>query len=139
MRLSCRMLSDVQSANSFEHVDVLKLNEGDAPTVYIQLVDLDRDKASDGFKPSGRRYMPPVASTLQVVLDHIDTAKKVTRAATQPFSQDASIWSIALATTDYIRGTITVRLQLTETSPARVLRGAAIAAIRASAADAWEA
>lgn len=105
------MLDHVRDVNSWDVVQALRLTEGDTPTVYFVLVDegLDRDHT-----PSGRRYCPPATSTLTVTLDNIDDAKKLTRAAEQPFEQDPSIWSIDLLTTDKVLGTVVMRLKLTE-------------------------
>ena len=59
--------------------------------------------------------MPAVGATLSVIFDNINDAKKVTRAATQPFAQDGSIWSVQVFSTDAIApGTVSLSLTLTE-------------------------
>jgi hypothetical protein len=120
MLLSARILNDVGGVNTFSYAQVAEFTEGDAPTIYFQLIDesLDRDS-----RPAGRRYMPAAGATLQVVIHNIDDAKTATRFATQPFAQDPSIWSISLLTTDTVRGTCSVKLTLTE--GAKVTRGTA--------------
>jgi hypothetical protein len=92
------------------------MTEGDSLDVYFQLVDLSRDRAVDGFVPEGRRYVPAAAATLTVVLQNIDDARKVTKTATQPYSQDPSIWKFSISSSDTIRGTVNAILTLTEGS-----------------------
>lgn len=114
MLLSCVMLSNVCGVNGFDYAGPAEFSEGDTPTLYLQLIDLSQNRATAGFVPPGRRYIPSVGATLMVTLDNIDSAKKVVRAATQPYAQDPSIWSVPILSTDSIKGTVTLRLQLTE-------------------------
>lgn len=114
MILSARILQSVGSVNSFDYVDQFEMVEGDTPTIYFQLIDATQDRTSDDFKPAGKRYMPPVGATLNVTIDHIDDAKKITRAATQPFPLDPSIWSLVIMTTDKLKGTRSLKLTLSE-------------------------
>lgn len=114
MKLSLRMLDSVSGVNNFEFVNQVLMTEGDTPTLYFQLIDLAKDRADQGYDPAGRRYIPATGATVQVTLDHIDQARKVVRAAAQPFPQDPSIWSVAILPTDKLRGTVNVKLQLTE-------------------------
>lgn len=93
------------------------MTQGDSPVLYFQLVDMSRDCNSQVYQPPGRRYVPAIGATLQVTLVNLDDAKQVTRAATQPFpGTDPSIWMVALASTDQVRGTVALQLQLTEGS-----------------------
>lgn len=129
MILSARMLSDAQTVNSFKYVPILQAMQGDAYTVYFQLIDASQDLARDGFFPAGRRYIPASGATLTVTLDSIDAAKAITRIASQPtgFTQDASIWSVSVLATDTIRGTVPLRLTLTEGT--KVTRGVLMPAL----------
>lgn len=119
MLLSCRFLNDVQGVNSFESAAQVEFAAGDSQSLYFQLVDATLDRADQGFNPPGRRYVPPVGSTAQVTLVNVDDAKRVSRAATQPFAQDASIWSMPVLANDQLHGTVNMNLVLTE--PSRVL------------------
>lgn len=130
MRLSCRILADVGGVNSFRTVESAFANVGDPLTVYLQLVDESLDLASEGFQPAGRRYCPPASTTLKVKTDSTDSTKKVDRSATQPFSNDSSVWKLELLSTDKVRGTIDLVLTLTE--PTRVLTGRRVAGVRIS-------
>lgn len=121
MLLSARMLKDVASVNSFESDTQLSWTEGDVVTIYFQLIDLSLDRSDQGFMPAGRRYVPAAGATLSVVFENIDTAKTLTRVATQPFANDGSVWSISILAADTIRGTPQMRMTLTEGS--KVTRG----------------
>jgi hypothetical protein len=110
MVLSAKILTDVNSVNSFEFVERLQVVEGDAFSLYLQLADSSK----------GLRYVPAVGSTLTVVLDNIDANKKVSRSATQPYSGDGSIWSVSVLSSDPIlAGTVHVKLTLVESGSTR--------------------
>jgi hypothetical protein len=114
MHLSARILENVSGVNSFDYANQATFTEGDTPTIYFQLVDLAKNKASEGFVPAGCRYVPEADATLTITLDHVDSARKITRAATQPFANDPSIWSFVILTTDKLRGTVNMKLALSE-------------------------
>jgi hypothetical protein len=114
MLLSLRTLQSATSANDFSYADEAEWTAGDTFNWYFQLVDLSRDRAIDGFKPEGRRYMPAAGATLTVLFGNIDDAKKVTRAATQPYPLDPSIWRVSVLAADPIQGTIDATLTLSE-------------------------
>lgn len=135
MLLSARMLSDVGGVNNFDVTDAVRFSVGDAPAVYFQLIDESLDRTSQGYNPPGRRYMPAALAELEVVLDNIDTAKVVTRDATQPFPLDPSIWMIQLMSTDQVAGTVNLRLKLTE--GAVVTRGGVKRALLVGEAKDW--
>ena len=121
MLLSARPLNDVASVNSWEHTDEATWYEGDATYVYLQLLDASLDTDQRGYHPPGRRYMPPALSTMTVQIQNIDTNKVITRTATQPFPEDASIWRIQILATDAVHGAPQLLLTLTE--PTRTIRG----------------
>ncbi len=114
MLLSARFLNDVANVNSFEHADVAEFTEGDPASVYFQLIDASLDKVVDGYVPAGRRYVPAIGATLQCTVESLDDAKQIVRLATQPFSNDGSIWKLDFLSSDKIRGTANLRLKLTE-------------------------
>lgn len=114
MLLSARMLKDVAGVNSYEHDTQVSWTEGDTTLLYFQLIDASLDPSNQGFQPPGRRFVPAAGATLQVVLENIDDAKKVTRLATQPFANDGSIWALQVMASDKIRGTPQLRLTLTQ-------------------------
>lgn len=114
MLLSARPLDNLVDVNNFSVTGQIRFNEGDAPSLYLMLLDASKDPSSQGFSPAGRRYVPDTGATLQITLDSIDDSKKITRVATQPFPGDLSIWSIDLMPTDTVRGTINLKLVLTQ-------------------------
>lgn len=116
MLLSARFLNQVSSVNAFEYVSNAQWTAGDTVTLYFQLIDLNLDKPVQGFQPAGRRYMPAAGATLSVKLDNINDAIAVTRSATQPYPQDSSIWAVQILSTDTIRGTCDLVLNLTESA-----------------------
>jgi len=116
MLLSCRILQDAVTVNSFEYASQVSWTEGSPQVVTFQLIDASLDTSIQGFNPPGRRYMPDSGATLQVTLESIDEAKRVTKTAYNPFASDTSIWAISILSTDTIRGAPQMRLVLTEGS-----------------------
>jgi hypothetical protein len=114
MILSARFLNDVSNINSFQTVEVGQFTEGDSASVFFQLIDSTLDLANKGFNPPGRRFIPATGATLQVIVDSIDDAKKITRSATNPFLDDRSIWKLDFIASDKISGTANFQLVLTE-------------------------
>jgi len=114
MKLGIRPLVSVASVNIFSYSQQLELNAGNAATFYFQLFDMDQDKASQGFDPAGKRYIPAAGATLAITFTNIDSAREFTRSATQPFAQDGSIWAVPLLATDPISGTVDIKGVLTE-------------------------
>lgn len=132
MLLSVRPLNNVVGVNDFEAVDHLEFTEGDAPSLFFQLIDLSKDRSEQGFIPAGRRYIPAVGATLQVEFGNLDDAKVTTKTATQPFASDPSIWRVDLMSTDPVTGTVRAKLTLTE--GATVRRAALDGALRVRSA-----
>lgn len=117
MLLSSKLLYSVTSVNSFDYVDQLSFTQGDTVDIYIQLTDAAKDKLVNGFKPSGRRYIPASGALLQVTVQNIDQTKTVVKSAIQPFPGDLSIWKFSMLSSDpAIPGTLSLQLKLTEGS-----------------------
>lgn len=142
MKLSARPLISVSSVNDWLPATELQFYKGDPNDVYLQLVDSEKSVEFLGGSASwgpgtlggqvahamrGLRYMPPAASTLLVTFLNLDGSKQFARAATQPFSQDASIWKLSLLATDPLGATVSLKLTLTEPGP--VVRGAHLQAV----------
>lgn len=109
------MLDNVASVNGFDWATQVEYTSGDGPVdVYFQLVDLNQDRVSAGFKFGGRRYAPAVGATVQVTIANIDDLVQVVRAATQPFANDPSIWKVTMLATDKVSGTCALSIKLTE-------------------------
>lgn len=114
MLLSARILCNVANVNRFDYDTTARFTEGNAFDVYFQLIDASQDRGQDGFYPSGRRYAPVSGAVLRVTLGFIDDEKKLDRAATQPYSNDPSIWKLSILSTDELRGGCDFILRLTE-------------------------
>lgn len=112
MLLSARLLNNVFNVNAFDVALETSFTEGDQLTIYLQLTDLLKDPEAKPF--SGRRYVPANGATLQVVIKSVDTAKTLTKIATNPFPGDTSIWSFPVLPTDGLKGSWSIQLVLTE-------------------------
>lgn len=115
MLLSARLLTDVASVNRYNYPaeGCVEFNEGDAPTIYFQLVDLS---AHPDGRPRGRRYMPAAGATLSVTMLSIDDGSTVVVSASQPYANDTSIWAFSLTSVQTIPGTRAMKLALTESA-----------------------
>ena len=102
--------------NSFRYATQAEAYEGDAADVYVQLVDASVSDPEYG--PEGRRYIPDAGAILAVTLQSsVEDARLVVRYASQPYATapiDCSIWKIAVTALDALRGTVTMRFELTE-------------------------
>lgn len=119
MLLSARVLDNCVNVNTWDYANQISFTQGDTVTVYIQLIDLNKDKPGGPVYPSGRRYVPANGASLQVSIPSIQTAPvnlNLTKIATQPFTGDGSIWSFTVNSSDNLTGTYTLLLTLTEGS-----------------------
>lgn len=114
MNLSTRFLSNVANVNSFIYVDRPTFTEGDTSDVYLQLIDKELDTPAFNYYPPYRRFVPIAGSTLIVVLMSLDSTRVVTKAATQPFVGDSSIWKFSVTPSDRLRGSVNMRIQLNQ-------------------------
>jgi hypothetical protein len=119
MRLGARLLTAVGNVNVFSYATEASASVGDPLDVYLQLVDTDQHLNSQGFFPAGNRYMPASGAVLLIDIQNLDDAKAFTRAATQPFAQDPSIWRLQILATDPVAGTVSLRARLTESGITR--------------------
>lgn len=115
MILGARFLTKVSNVNEFDYVQHLEFMEGDEQTFHIQLVDVTQDLDAQGFKPSGKRFVPPSGAALRVIVEVIDDGQKVERFCTNPFPEDRSIFRLEILSSDKLKaGTANLRLILTE-------------------------
>jgi hypothetical protein len=130
MLLSCSFLTQVADVNNFNESPKVLMTEGDTVDIWLQLKDMSQNPLTSGFNPPGRRYMPPVGATLQVIVDSLNTARKVVKFATQPFANDPSIWKVTLLPADKVVGTHALKLVLTEGG--KVTNGVVSAAVHST-------
>lgn len=97
MRLGARILRAVCGANNYEYADEFSHNELSANTLYVQLVNLEHNPDGD---PDGIPYHPMAGSMLDMTFPSIDSNKVTVKNATQPFSENSSIWSASITATD---------------------------------------
>lgn len=125
--LGARPLVAVGDVNHFRPVTEVEAFAGDAFTLYLQLIDRSQATATEGFSPPGLRYVPVSGATLTVTFRNVDDAREFTRAATQPFPGDWSIWAVPILAGDPLDGTVNLLLTLTEAGvPRRALLEAAL-------------
>jgi hypothetical protein len=124
--ITARILDSVLSVNSYDPVVAKSATSGDAFDVYFQLVDNSKHKATHGYYPEGLRYIPATGASVEVTVLNLDSSRQFVRAATQPFSQDASIWKISILSTDPVAGTVSLKIKLTESGQTKtfILNGA---------------
>lgn len=90
MRLTSKIIKNYVNLNAWEYSDMAYVREGEANTVYFQLVDLDR----------GIRYLSPESTlSINVVFPSIRSDRVFTVAATQVSPDDKSIWKVFLTPT----------------------------------------
>lgn len=121
MNISARFLDNYVNADTFDYSNQLSINTaasispGAVFTVTMQLIDLSKDRASQGFVPAGRRYTG--GSALQVTFSSINIANVATYQAVRIApTADTSIWQVTVPASDFIklkRGTLTLHCQLT--------------------------
>lgn len=135
MVLSALFLTDVANVNTFQESSQLVMSEGDSVTVYLQLRDISVNTYLQGFKPAGRRYTPTSGASLKVYIDcsMTDASKLLVKSCSQPFPNDPSIWSFNIQSTDPVKGTKNIRLELKEGS--KVTRGIVQSAIKVYPVD----
>lgn len=113
MNLAVRLLNNVCNVNDFEQVSSITLTRGNPDKIYFRVV-----QPSNG----DLRYIPTTPTTGLVKFLHNDNSKKISRAASQPFAGDTSIWSVDVLSTDEIQFD-SMTFQLTEgTGPGQTVK-----------------
>jgi len=124
MLLSARIIKNLRDVNTFDYDTDYRFVSGNPGVVTFQLIDVDKDRARDGYHPPGRRYVPANDAELIVTIKSIDNDRTIERNAVQPYpNQDPSIWQLPIASTDNILGTCTLFLALTQNG--ETIRGVA--------------
>lgn len=114
MRLGGQVLKNFCNANDFGYGE-LNINEGDAATLCIQLVDYNKKLCADVEGTHYLRYMPPAGSSLKIQIHSIDDEQVVEKIATQD-ATDPSIWCVELLENEVL-ATSNIHLELTEPGP----------------------
>ena len=100
MFLDGTMLSNVQSVNSFLRANQVSVRVGNPGTLYLQLTDGDQTDMN-GYS---LRYTPAAGATMTITVDNISGSNNlINRAASQPYTQDPSVWSVTILSTDVLR------------------------------------
>jgi len=103
MRLSAKVLKNVNNVNSWQNAAQAFMAEGQPNTLYLQLIDLDVSTAVDAEKSPAFPQMPmryisqATALSASVDFQSIDDAAAFNIVGTQPFADDKSIWKFTLS------------------------------------------
>lgn len=110
MRLSAKAILNWANVNDFEYASQWIVRAGDPLSLYFQLVDLDKSpiksvptqyfRGGNTSSPA-LRYLAGIGSNNQpvqviVTFPSIDDRKVITLIATQPDSNDSSIWMVSV-------------------------------------------
>lgn len=117
MRINAKILKNVADVNTWQYANQAYIQEGQANSIYIQLVDLDKthpDEKSEALPDFPVRYIPQgaVNSVSMTFLD-IDSDTEFSVTGSQPFADDKSIWKIDL-TDAQLPNTGSVKVSLDE-------------------------
>ena len=103
MRLSAKILKNVNSVNSWQFTSQCFMQEGSSNTLYIKLVDLDQvtgivSEKSTANPENPIRYISQANTVVaQATFDSLDTDSQFTITGIQPFSNyDKSIFKFEL-------------------------------------------
>lgn len=90
MKLSAKLLKNVENVNNFQYADQWDIAEGSSYRLYFQLIDTLKD---------GLRYISQATliDAVTVTFLSIDTSTQIVKTAIQPYADDKSIWYIDLA------------------------------------------
>ena len=101
MRLSIVPIVNFASINQFQYTPNWKVRQGDAVTLYFQLIDLDQQpyQNSNTYSIQGLRYIPVGSSS--VVLTFPSPNADLLKTASQNGS-DGSIWTVPILSSDVI-------------------------------------
>lgn len=92
MYLSARIITNVQSVNSYKEAADVRFRQGNPATLYIQLTDAEQTDVDS----HALRYMPASGASMTLTISALNANDVVTKAATQPFANDTSIWSMPI-------------------------------------------
>jgi len=102
MRLLAKLLQNVINVNHWEYANEVYIGEGNINEFYFQLVNLSKSPdPNDGLgiiSEFPMRYISQASSiSVKVFFDSIDDSEEFEVNASQPFSDDKSIWKITLS------------------------------------------
>lgn len=125
MRLSAKILKNVNNVNSWIYTTQTYMSEGQVNELYIQIVDLDQsvlpNEKSKAFPEYPIRYISNATVLgVQAVFPSIDDDQEYVIDGVQPFSYDRSIWKFTLLSTQTPKSG-NIRILLTEDGVTKTL------------------
>ena len=102
MKLSARPLENVENVNNWIYASEAYVMEDQANTLYFQIVDLSKNpqlkRISGAFPEFPMRYLSQASSvSVSISFPAIDDDEEFTVVGNQPYSDDVSIWSFPLS------------------------------------------
>ena len=117
MKLAFKFLDHIKDINDFAVLDTLTLVQGNADTIYFQLLN---KRSTDSSNYADIRYIPDNTAQITVTFEHIDSNAVITRVATMVYpSDDRSIWKVDVLAGDKLAGD-GMQVSLSEQSGAKV-------------------
>jgi len=115
MRLSAKFLKNVANVNHWEYSSTVYIQENQSNEFYLQIVDMLKihdDEVSPVLPSFPLRYIPQgTVISLEATFESIDDSQVFTITASQPFSDDTSIWKIDLTSSQVPQnGVVTLTL-----------------------------
>lgn len=115
MQLGIQLINSDSTLNNFQVIPEAIIVPGSTATVRFQLIKLDP------HNDNTHRYIPAAGASLQIKIYSVNTANIITKTATQPWSEDKSVWEFSLNTTE-TQKVSGVNLELTLTEGAQVYK-----------------
>jgi len=122
MRLNAKILKNVIDINSWQYTNQATVQEGQVNEIYLQLVDLDKNPSNENsstvLSETPLRYIPQgTVIFLEITFPALRSqstdigAEQFSVIATQPFTDDQSIFKITLSSSQLPKsGSITGKL-----------------------------
>ena len=117
MRLNAKLIKNVANVNLWEYTNERFIQDGQANTIYIQLVDLDKIQPAEKSKANPdfplRYISQATVIEVEMTFPDLDSVEEFTVQGTQPFADDKSIWRFDL-TSDQTPNSGGVIVKITE-------------------------
>lgn len=110
MRLNAKILKNVANVNHFEYASEAHVQEGQTNTIYLKLIDLDKDLGDGSYL----RYLSQATVIgVEITFPSIDDSQIITITGSQPYTDDKSIWKFDLAS-NQLPNSGAINIKLTE-------------------------
>jgi len=105
MKLSVKFLKNVANVNCFQYVSHWDISEGSENTLYFKTIDKLKEDI---------RYIPQgTVNAMEVTFLDIDSDAEIVKTATNPYSDDLSLWCVTLTAAQVVNSGA-VKFKLTQ-------------------------